>query len=62
MNMRRLFKRGDRVKRARDGKVMEVIKYIKDQRPYMVECAWFDLEKKELRTLREDQNQLIKTF
>ncbi len=58
--MRRLFKRGERVKNARDGKVMEVVKYIKGKQDLLVECAWFDLNSKELRTFTIEQNQLLK--
>lgn len=51
--MRRLFRKGERVRSKVDGKVMEVMKYIKDN---FVEVQWFDLEAKELRinTVRED--------
>ena len=52
--MRRLFKRGERVRSKIDGKVMEVLKYLKKN---LVEVRWFDLEKKEIRTnkIREDK-------
>jgi uncharacterized protein YodC (DUF2158 family) len=52
--MRRLFKKGERVRSKIDGKVMEVLKYIKAN---LVEVKWFDLEKKEVRTnkIREDK-------
>ena len=51
--MRRLFRKGDHV-RSKDGKVMEVLKYIKKN---LVEVRWFDLEKKEPRvqSMREDK-------
>ena len=51
--MRRLFRKGERVRSKVDGKVMEVMKYIKDN---FVEVQWFDLEAKEVRinTVRED--------
>ena len=39
---------------------MEVLNYIKDKRNYLVECAWFDLEKKEIRTKRLSQDTLLK--
>ncbi|ELR72463.1 hypothetical protein C900_01546 [Fulvivirga imtechensis AK7] len=58
--MKRLFKKGERVKNRRDGKVMEVLKYIKDKSSYLVECAWFDLEKKEIRTYKLKQDKLLK--
>lgn len=52
--MRRLFKRGERVRSRIDGKVVEVLKYIKNN---LVEVRWFDLEKKEIRVnkIREDK-------
>jgi uncharacterized protein YodC (DUF2158 family) len=51
--MRRLFKKGERVRSKIDGKVMEVLRYIKNK---TVEVMWFDLEKKEVRkkTVEED--------
>lgn len=51
--MRRLFKKGERVRSKVDGKVMEVLRYIKNN---IVEVMWFDLEKKEVRknTIKED--------
>jgi uncharacterized protein YodC (DUF2158 family) len=52
--MRRLFKKGERVRSKIDGKVMEVLKYIKEN---VVEVMWFDLEKKEVRKnqIKEDK-------
>jgi hypothetical protein len=52
--MRRLFRKGDRVRSKIDGKVVEVLKYIKKN---LVEVMWFDLEKKEPRknTIKEDE-------
>lgn len=52
--MKRLFKRGERVRSKIDGKVMEVLKYLKTN---LVEVKWFDLETKEIRTnkIREDK-------
>jgi uncharacterized protein YodC (DUF2158 family) len=54
LNMRRLFRKGEHVRSKTDGKVMEVLKYIKKN---LVEVMWFDLEKKEPRknTIREDK-------
>ncbi len=51
--MRRLFKKGERVRSKVDGKVMEVLRYIKNK---TVEVMWFDLETKEVRknTVNED--------
>ena len=52
--MRRLFKKGQRVRSKIDGKVMEVLKYIKSN---VVEVKWFDLQSKEVRTnqIKEDK-------
>ncbi len=58
--MKRLFKKGERVRNRRDGKVMEVLKYMKEKSTYFVECAWFDLEKKEIRTKVLQQDHLLK--
>jgi len=51
--MRKLFKKGELVRSKVDGKVMEVLRYIKSN---IVEVMWFDLEKKEVRknTVKED--------
>ncbi len=53
-NMRRLFKKGQRVRSKIDGKVVEVLKYIKSN---LVEVKWFDLEAKEVRInkIKEDK-------
>jgi hypothetical protein len=52
--MRRLFKKGQRVRSKVDGKVVEVLRYLKSN---IVEVMWFDLEKKEVRKnqIREDK-------
>jgi uncharacterized protein YodC (DUF2158 family) len=52
--MRRLFKKGQRVRSKIDGKVMEVLKYLKSN---LVEVKWFDLESKEVKTnkIKEDK-------
>ena len=55
--MRRLFKRGERVRSKIDGKVMEVLRYLKTN---IVEVMWFDLEKKEVRKNTIDENKLSK--
>jgi len=55
--MRRLFKRGERVRSKIDGKVMEVLKYLKRN---LVEVRWFDLEKKEIRTHQIPEDKLSK--
>jgi uncharacterized protein YodC (DUF2158 family) len=51
--MRRLFRKGERVRSKIDGKVMEVLKYIKNN---FVEVRWFDQDAKEVRTntVKED--------
>jgi uncharacterized protein YodC (DUF2158 family) len=58
--MKRRFKKGERVRNCRDGRVMEVVNYIKDNHKYLVECAWFDLEKKEMRMHTIAQEILLK--
>ena len=55
--MRRLFKKGERVRSKIDGKVMEVLRYIKNN---IVEVMWFDLEKKEVRKNTEREDNLSK--
>ena len=55
--MRRLFRKGERVRSKIDGKVMEVLKYIKNN---FVEVKWFDLEKKEIRTNKIKEDELSK--
>lgn len=52
--MRRLFRKGERVRSKIDGKVVEVLKYLKSN---LVEVKWFDLEKKEMRKnqIKEDK-------
>ena len=55
--MRRLFKKGERVRRKIDGKVMEVLKYIKNN---FVEVKWFDLETKEIRVNKFKEDELSK--
>ncbi|MBS1487728.1 MAG: hypothetical protein JST43_09070 [Bacteroidetes bacterium] len=55
--MKRLFKKGERVRSKRDGKVMEVLKYIKNK---VVEVRWFDLTSKEVRTNKMKEQNLSK--
>ena len=55
--MRRLFKKGERVRSKLDGKVMEVLKYIKGK---VVEVKWFDLSAKEIRTNKINEDKLSK--
>lgn len=55
--MRRLFKKGERVRSKIDGKVMEVLKYIKGK---VIEVRWFDLSSKEVRTNKINEDKLSK--
>lgn len=55
--MRRHFKKGERVRSKIDGKVMEVLKYIKGK---MIEVKWFDLNAKEVRTNKINEDKLSK--
>ncbi|MGK7389232.1 MAG: hypothetical protein ACNS60_02740 [Candidatus Cyclobacteriaceae bacterium M2_1C_046] len=55
--MKRLYRKGDFVKNKKTGRVMEVLRYIKEN---VVQCAWFDLEKKEIRKNNYDQDSLLK--
>lgn len=55
--MKKLFRKGEHVKNKKNGRVMEVLKYLKDN---AVECAWFDLEKKEIRKNKYNQDTLLK--
>ena len=52
--MSRLFRKGERVRNKIDGKVMEVLRYLKSN---IVEVKWFDLESKEVltNTVKEDK-------
>lgn len=60
MRMKKLFRKGQRVRNRVNGKVMEVLKYITRSRSQTLECAWYDLEKKELKTEIVKQNNLRK--
>jgi uncharacterized protein YodC (DUF2158 family) len=53
--MRRLFKRGERVRSKSDGKVMEVLRYIKNN---LVEVMTFDIESKEVRKKHVKEDKL----
>jgi len=55
--MRRLFRKGERVRSKIDGKVVEVLKYLKSN---LVEVKWFDLEKKEIRVNKIKEDKLSK--
>lgn len=52
--MRRLFRKGERVRSKIDGKVMEVLRYLKKN---ILQVKLFDLEKKEIkvRTIKEKE-------
>ena len=55
VSMRRLFKRGERVRSKIDGKVAEVLKYIKQN---VVEVMTFDVESKEVRKKQVKEDKL----
>lgn len=55
--MRRLFRKGERVRSKIDGKVVEVLKYLKSN---FVEVKWFDVDSKEVRTHKIKENNLSK--
>jgi hypothetical protein len=57
LKMRRLFKKGERVRSKIDGKVMEVLKYIKSN---WIQVKSFDLESKEVRTAKIKEDKLSK--
>ena len=57
VSMRRLFKRGERVRSKIDGKVMEVLKYIKQN---VVEVMTFDVVSKEVRKKQVKEDKLSK--
>ena len=53
--MRKLFRKGERVRSKIDGKVMEVLKYIKQN---VVEVMTFDVESKEVRKKQVKEDKL----
>ena len=55
--MRSLFKKGERVRSKMDGKVMEVLKYIKSN---WIQVKSFDIESKEVRTGKIKEDKLSK--
>jgi uncharacterized protein YodC (DUF2158 family) len=55
--MRRLFKKGERVRSKLDGRVMEVLRYIKNN---WIQVKSFDLESKEVRTAKIKEDKLSK--
>lgn len=57
VDMRRIFKKGDRARSLVDGKIVEVLKYLKKN---LVEVRWFDLSSKEVRTETMKEDNLSK--
>lgn len=55
--MRRLFRKGERVRSKMDGKVMEVLRYLKSN---LVEVMTFDVESKEVRRKKVKEDKLSK--
>jgi hypothetical protein len=55
--MKRLFKRGERVRSKIDGKVMEVLRYLRNN---LVEVMTFDLESREVRKKQVKEDTLSK--
>jgi len=52
-----MFKKGERVRNVVDGKVVEVLKYLKKN---LVEVKWFDLRSKEIHTHKVREDKLSK--
>lgn len=50
-----MFKRGERVRSKSDGKVMEVLRYIKNN---LVEVMTFDMESREVRKKQVKEDKL----
>ncbi|MBX2964908.1 MAG: hypothetical protein KF845_02095 [Cyclobacteriaceae bacterium] len=55
--MRKLFRKGERVRSKIDGKVMEVLRYLKNN---VVEVMTFDLQSKEVRKKQVREDKLSK--
>lgn len=55
--MRKLFKKGERVRSKIDGRVMEVLRYLKNN---LVEVMTFDPQSKEVRTKQVREDKLSK--
>ena len=55
--MRRLFRKGERVRNKVEGKVMEVLKYLKSN---LIEVKWFDLNSKEVHINKVKEDKLSK--
>ncbi|HRJ29430.1 MAG: hypothetical protein KF846_06610 [Cyclobacteriaceae bacterium] len=53
--MRKLFRKGERVRSKSDGKVMEVLRYLKNN---LVEVMTFDLESREVRKKQVKEDKL----
>lgn len=53
--MRKLFKKGERVRSKIDGKVMEVLRYLKNN---VVEVMTFDVVAKEVRKKQVKQDKI----
>lgn len=52
-----MFKKGDRARNLVDGKIVEVLKYLKKN---VVEVRWFDLRSKEIHTDTVKEDKLSK--
>lgn len=55
--MRRLFKKGERVRSKTSGKVMEVLRYLKHN---LLQVKLFDLEKKEIKIDTVSEKEISK--
>ncbi|MFN3841109.1 MAG: hypothetical protein ACK4RF_10425 [Cyclobacteriaceae bacterium] len=55
--MKKLFRKGERVRNKIDGKVMEVLRYLKNN---LVEVMTFDPQSKEVRTKQVREDNLSK--
>lgn len=55
--MRKLFKKGERVRSKIDGRVMEVLRYLKNN---LVEVMTFDPQSREVRTKQVREDKLSK--
>ncbi len=55
--MRRLFKKGERVRSKTSGKVMEVLRYLKNN---LLQVKLFDLEKKEIKIDTVSEKEISK--
>jgi hypothetical protein len=55
--MRRLFKKGERVRSKSSGKVMEVLRYLKKN---LLQVKLFDIEKKEIKIDTVSEKEISK--